>query len=172
VDTVTIAGVARFTGQKIGYVVDTFVNGSDQVLRMGDIVKLKASGTISFSGDHNLIPIPEVVLADEDDDPLVIGIVGLEATPAPDEPDERTEPDDPTSIPPGGKLFVVTLGTFAHCKVDATNEAIKVGDLLTSSSNAGHAKKATSPKVGTIIGKALEPISGKTGYIAVFVNIQ
>jgi hypothetical protein len=82
------------------------------------------------------------------------------------------DPDDPRSIPGGVELFVVTLGTFAHCKVDATEAPIRVGDLLTSSANPGHARKAAAPKLGTIIGKALEPLDTGTGYISVFVNIQ
>src|SRR2546426_7582167 len=43
---------------------------------------------------------------------------------------------------------------------------------LTSSAKPGHARKATDPNVGCIIGKALEPLNGGTGYVAVFVNIQ
>lgn len=172
VDTMTVAGTARFTGEKIGYVVDTFVNGSGRTLHTGDIVKLKPGGAMRFQGDNNRIPVTEVTVADSENDTLVIGIVNKEATPAPDEPDNRTEPDDPTFVPEGGELFVVTLGTFSHCKVDATEASIEVGDLLTSSSNPGHAKKATEPKIGAIIGKALEPLKEGTGYIAVFVNIQ
>ena len=115
-------------------------------LRTGDIVKLKTGGSMRFHGDNNRIPIPEVALADADSDPLVIGVVAQEATPSPDEPDRRVDPDDPTSIPGGGELFVVTLGTFAHCKVDATEAPIQVGDLLTSSDQSrsrqesGHAQ--------------------------------
>jgi hypothetical protein len=172
VDTLSVGGTARFTGNKIGFVSDTFVNSSGHTLRTGDVVKLKSRGAIRFHGDNNRIPIPEVTLADSENDPLVIGVVCQEATPAPDEPDSRTEPEDPTSIPDGGELFVVTLGTFAHCKVDAAGAPIAVGDLLTSSTNPGHAQKATSPQIGSIIGKALEPLNEGTGYIAVFVNIQ
>ncbi len=171
-DTLSCAGTARFTGTKIGYVSDTFVNGSGKVLYTGDIVKLKSDGNIRFHGDNNRIPIPEVILSDTADDPLVIGIVAQEATPAADAPDRRTDPADPTSIPDGGELFVVTLGTFAHCKVDASESPIAVGDLLTSSKNPGYARKAKNPKIGSIIGKALEPLEEGTGYIAVFVNIQ
>ncbi len=172
VDTLNVGGTARFTGTKIGYVADTFVNGSSKVLHTGDVVKLKSSGSIRFHGDNNCIPIAEVTLADSDNDPLVIGLVAQEATPMADEPDNRTDPADPTSIPDGGELFVVTLGTFAHCRVDATQAPIAVGDLLTSSANPGYARKATEPKIGSIIGKALEPLKEGTGYIAVFVNIQ
>ena len=121
---------------------------------------------------QNKIPIPEVTLADQENDSAVIGIVDSEFTPGPDEPDTRTEPDDPTMIPDGGELSVVTLGAYAHCKVDATKAPIEVGDLLTASVNPGHAQKATEPKIGSIIGKALEPLKEGTGYIAVFVNIQ
>jgi hypothetical protein len=43
---------------------------------------------------------------------------------------------------------------------------------LTTSKNPGHAKKATEPKLGSIIGKALQPLEKGTGEISVFVNIQ
>ena len=171
-DSIVVNGSARFNGNKIGYVVDTGVNSGKSPLHTGDLVKLNVNGSLRFHGDNNRIPIPEVVLADTADDPLVIGIVAMEATPSGDGPDTRANPQDPTSIPPGGELFIVTLGAFAHCKVEAEKEPIRVGDLLTSSAKAGFAKRATDPKVGTIIGKALEPLASGTGHIAVFVNIQ
>ena len=170
--TTFFAGTAIFQGGKQGYVTDIFVNGSGQVLHTGDLVKLKPSGVARFRGTNNRIPVPEVTFADNENDPMVIGIVDSEATPTPDEPDSRTEPEDPNSIRNGGELFGVTLGAYSHCKVDATEEPIEVGDLLTSSSNPGHAKKATDPKIGCIIGKALESLEAGIGYIAVFVNIQ
>ena len=171
VDTMVVGGTARFTGQKIGYVTDTFVNGSGADLRTGDVVGCSPGGR-AVPRRQQPDPDPQVTLADSEDDPLVIGVVCQEATPAPNEPDRRAQPDDPTTIPDGGELFVVTLGTFAHCRVDASDAPIQVGDLLTSSANPGHAKKATDPKLGSIIGKALEPCEQGTGYIAVFVNIQ
>ncbi|KOU08788.1 hypothetical protein ADK86_03235 [Streptomyces sp. NRRL F-5755] len=172
VDTTVLNGTTRFSGNKIGYVTDTFVNASGGVLHTGDVVKLHPAGTVRFHGDNNLIPIPQVTLSDTEDDPLVIGIVCQEATPAPGEPDGRTEPDDPTAVPDGGDVFVVTLGAFAHCHVDASSSPIAVGDLLTTSATAGHACKAISPRVGAVIGKALEPCAAGTAHIAVFVNIQ
>jgi hypothetical protein len=66
--------------------------------------------------------------------------------------------------------LVVTLGAYAHCQVDATETPINVGDLLTTSANPGHARKAVAPQIGSIIGKALEPLGQGTGCIAVFVN--
>jgi hypothetical protein len=172
-ESLHVKGRAVFDGEKRGFTVDTFVNASGQRLHMGDVVKLKGTKIKRFTGTGNRIPVPEVTLADEDDDRRVIGIVSAEAPPEPGANDTRVDPDDPTFIEDGGELFVITLGTFAHCQVDATEAAIEVGDPLTSSSNPGHAKKAEFTKAGTIIGKALEPLKkGKTGSIAVFVNIQ
>lgn len=64
-------------------------------------------------------------------------------------------------------------------KVTAINGPIKPGDLLVTSSIAGHAMKANPKKLGfgMIIGKALEPFSGgpkgeTKGKILVLVNLQ
>ena len=168
-----VAGKAIITGGvSSGHITDRFINRSGQRLRTGDVVKLKGTPIARFSGENNRIPLPEVILCDQENDSKVIGIVDSEAIPGPEVPDTRIGADDPTFIEDGGDLYVVILGTYAHCKVDATEAPIEVGDLLTSSKNPGHAKKATDPKLGTIIGKALEPLEKGTGYIAVFVNIQ
>ncbi len=168
-----VRGMAIFDGEKRGFTVDTFINASGKRLHMGDVVKLKGTRIKRFTGTDGRIPVPEVTLADKPNDNLVIGIVSAEAPPEGDAPDIRVGPEDPRFIEDGGELFVITLGTFAHCKVDATDDAIQVGDPLTSSSNPGHAKKAEVTDVGTVIGKALEPLNkGTTGSIAVFVNIQ
>lgn len=168
-----VDGTARITGGVSGaHFVDTFINASGGRLKTGDVVKLKGTAVSRFRGLNNKAPVAEVTLADQENDSCVIGIVDCEAIPDVDTPDNRVEPNDPTFIEDGGEFYLVTLGVFAHCKVDATENAIAVGDLLTSSHNPGHAKKATNPKIGSIIGKALEPLNEGTGYIAVFVNIQ
>ncbi len=168
-----VDGTARITGPiSTTHLVDTFINASGQKLKTGDVIKLKGTPLTRFRGLNNKAPVAEVTLADRENDPLIIGIVDCEAIPDADSPDTRVGKDDPTFIENGGELYVVTLGTFAHCKVDASEHPIEVGDLLTSSKNPGHAQKANDPKIGSIIGKALEPLPGGTGYIAVFVNIQ
>jgi hypothetical protein len=151
-----------FRGPKNGYVTDIFANGSGGELHTGDLIKLTPAGAKRFHGVDDKIPVSEVTLSDKDDDPMVIGIV--------DRLFEQEE--DPSTIPDGAEFLAVTLGSYAHCKVDASEESIEVGDLLTSSSEAGHAKKAVEPKIGSIIGKALQPLEDGTGTIAVFVNIQ
>ncbi|MDR1943030.1 MAG: hypothetical protein LBQ04_02805 [Endomicrobium sp.] len=66
------------------------------------------------------------------------------------------------------------LALVGKVPVKVTNEGGSIirGDLLTTSSIPGHAKKASNPKTGSIIGKALENFSGTKGTILVLVNLQ
>jgi hypothetical protein len=59
-------------------------------------------------------------------------------------------------------------GTIVPCKVDASYGAIQPNDLLVASPTSGHAMRAgDSPQMGTVIGKALEPLAAGTGTIRV-----
>lgn len=166
-----VDGDAKITGKLNGtHIVDTFTNASGQRLTTGDVVKLKGTPVTRFRGQQNKAPIAEVTLADRENDTLAIGIVDGKAF-QDNVPDTKLEPES-AFIEDGEDLYLVTLGVFAHCKVDATEAPIEVGDLLTTSKNPGHAKKATEPKLGSIIGKALQPLEKGTGEISVFVNIQ
>ena len=49
----------------------------------------------------------------------------------------------------------VAMVGIVPCKVSAENGAIKVGDLLVTSSTPGHAMRDASPAVGTVVGKRL-----------------
>ncbi|MDR0398862.1 MAG: hypothetical protein LBH33_03580 [Endomicrobium sp.] len=66
------------------------------------------------------------------------------------------------------------LALVGKVPVKVTNEGGSIirGDLLTTSSIPGHAKKASNPKTGSVIGKALENFSGTKGTILVLVNLQ
>lgn len=66
----------------------------------------------------------------------------------------------------------VALSGIVFCKVDAGYGSIRAGDLLTSSQTRGHARRADDPAVGTIVGKALEPIEQGTGLIKVLVMLR
>lgn len=70
-------------------------------------------------------------------------------------------------------LPIALMGRVS-CKVDANNSAIKVGDLLTTSSIPGHAMKVTDSEkaFGTVIGKALGQLDSGTGMIPVLVALQ
>ena len=60
------------------------------------------------------------------------------------------------------------------CKVTTENGPIQAGDLLVTSSLAGHAMKGTdrSKMLGAVIGKALQSIGTGTGVIQVLVTLQ
>jgi hypothetical protein len=49
---------------------------------------------------------------------------------------------------------------------------IHPGDLLTTSDMPGYAMKATDPKIGTILGKAMGTLESGTGVIEVLVTLQ
>jgi len=70
-----------------------------------------------------------------------------------------------------GEKLIAVAGRVP-CKVDATYAPIIPGDLLTTSDTPGHAMKATAPQIGTILGKALEPLDSGTGVIEVLVTLQ
>ncbi len=69
----------------------------------------------------------------------------------------------------------VALAGRVYCNVDATEEGIEPGDLLTTSSTPGFAMKVTdrSRAQGAILGKAMESLeSGQKGEILVLVTLQ
>ncbi|MGI9015096.1 MAG: hypothetical protein ACR2GY_12740 [Phycisphaerales bacterium] len=69
----------------------------------------------------------------------------------------------------------VALSGRVYCLVDATDCAIEVGDMLTTSSTPGHAMKADDLTLaqGAIIGKAMSTLKkGETGLVLVLVNLQ
>jgi hypothetical protein len=70
-----------------------------------------------------------------------------------------------------GEKLIAVAGRVP-CKVDASYASVKPGDLLTTSDTRGHAMKATNPQIGTILGKALEPLESGTGVIEVLVTLQ
>ncbi|MDT7602591.1 MAG: hypothetical protein QOF61_588 [Acidobacteriota bacterium] len=78
-----------------------------------------------------------------------------------------------------GKTLVATTGRV-KVKVDATRAPIQIGDLIVTSDVAGVAMKSEPITIGgrqihapgTIIGKALESLSGGTGEILVLLSLQ
>jgi hypothetical protein len=79
-----------------------------------------------------------------------------------------------------GKVLIATTGRV-KVRVDATQEGIKIGDLLVTGEHEGVAMKSVPMMIqgrafhspGTLIGKALEPMEkGKTGEILVLLSLQ
>jgi hypothetical protein len=81
---------------------------------------------------------------------------------------------DTTKVGPDQIGLMVTLGAFAHCKVDADIAPISVGDLLTTSPTKGHGQKVLDPSkaTGAIIGKALGSLKKGKGKIPVLVTLH
>ena len=69
---------------------------------------------------------------------------------------------------PQNEVPLAVVG-IVPCKVTAENGPIRVGDLLVTSSTAGHAMKGTdrSRMLGAVVGKALEPLLVGKGVIDV-----
>lgn len=68
----------------------------------------------------------------------------------------------------------VALAGRVYVKADADFGKIKPGDLLTTSSKAGHAMKVKSHRKarGAVIGKAMSSLKEGTGYVLVLVSLQ
>lgn len=186
-------GNAFFAGGKGGYVVDYFVNAVGDALEQGDVVVLRGGTPVAHYGSHGAIPIPEVDLTDRPYDGRVCGIVadvvGPGGLPTVDEePPERA--DEPARHPLAGYAAdadqprttvrdrqlgrMVTLGAWAHCKVDADVAPVETGDLLTTSPTPGHAQKVTDPHraPGAVVGKAMAPLPAGRGTIPVLVSLH
>jgi hypothetical protein len=74
---------------------------------------------------------------------------------------------------PQNEVPLAVVG-IVPCKVTAENGSIRVGDLLVTSSTAGHAMKGTdrNKMLGAVVGKALEPLPEGKGVIQVLVTLQ
>ncbi|SDE89221.1 hypothetical protein SAMN04487996_107301 [Dyadobacter soli] len=70
--------------------------------------------------------------------------------------------------------YPVALTGRVYCRVDASLGAICPGDLLTTSTTAGHAMKAADGKLaqGAIIGKAMTGLETGRGLVLVLVSLQ
>lgn len=81
---------------------------------------------------------------------------------------ERLEGESMIDLVPMGVIGVIPT------KVTGENGPIRRGDLLVTSSTPGHAMRAgDDPRLGTVIGKALEEFSGSaSGMIKVLVSVR
>ncbi len=71
------------------------------------------------------------------------------------------------------RLPLALMGRVS-CKADASEAPIKVGNLLTTSSIAGHVMKASDPQkaFGAVVGKALTSLQSGQGFVQVLVSLQ
>ncbi len=195
-----ISGSLSAGGGKGGYVTDHFINAAGDAVEQGDLVVLGVRGADRYYGANSNIPVPEVDPSTEEYDTRVCGVVDSvvdegSLPPADIKPLTREEAEagvaprehpltglavpatpetNAAKVGPNQLGRMVTLGAYAHCKVDADIAPIEVGDLLTTSPTKGHAQKVTDPSraVGCIVGKALAPLSSGKGKIPIIVLLQ
>jgi hypothetical protein len=148
-----VTGDAQFRGHKVGFVADEFHNATDTELERGDLVVL--TGEPIAANNDSLIPVPRVERSSTAYDKRLCGVVSAGAA-------------------AGAEGRMVTLGCWAHCKVDADLGAIETGDLLTTSPTPGHAQKASdaSRAPGAVLGKALAPLGSGRGIIPMLVSLH
>ena len=72
----------------------------------------------------------------------------------------------------GEHKAIIAMSGVVSVKATSANGQIRRGDLLVSSNTEGLAMKSDGSKPGTVIGKALEDLSGKQGTIKVLINLQ
>ncbi len=78
----------------------------------------------------------------------------------------------PDTNDPLNGLPVAVVG-IVPCKVSSENGPIQRGDLLVTSSTPGYAMRAgANPPVGTVLGKAMEPMGESFGLIQILVTLQ
>jgi hypothetical protein len=192
-----VQGSIVAAGGKGGYVMDQFINGLGEALEQGDVVVIGANQASEYYGANDNIPIPEVDATDRVGDTRVCGIVcAVHAEVIPTSPGTTPNPEpknevettqgapagragaapllDGSKVAPGQVGWMVTLGAYANCKVDADTGPIAVGDLLMTSSTKGHAQKVLDPAkaTGAILGKALGSLGKGKGKIPVLVTLQ
>lgn len=69
---------------------------------------------------------------------------------------------------------LIALSGRVYCMADASTTPIKIGDMLTTSNEAGHAMKVTNynKAQGAIIGKAMTSLESGKGLVLVLVSLQ
>jgi len=181
-DGLWVGGDLNVSGSKAGYTVDIAVNDGPEPLELGDVVILTGAAE-PVLGE---IPVARIAKADVANSTAVMGVVDRAYLP----PAAQVEAQElggesagrfvspstvsaaGTGIAQGEYVGVVTLGAFRAIKVDASYGPIQPGDLLVSSPTPGHAMVAEDPKMGTVIGKAMEGLEKGTGVIPVLVTLQ
>lgn len=149
------------------------VNGD--ILASGDIAIRNADCAEEFAvADKNACDAGTVMVLGEDGllrestepyDRKVAGVISGAGTYKPGLILDRQDESNRIAIAMLGKVF---------CKVDADSAPVGIGDLLTTSATPGHSMKATDPTraFGTVIGKALKPLSEGRGLIPILVAMQ
>ena len=162
-------------------------NGDAEFLEPGDVVVISGLGS---SPGKDLPPVIRVSKAKEAGSTAVLGVVAASYakewfTAQSEDPtggsnlNQEIPLSEPHPIAPGDYLLVVIEGP-CYVKVNLDGGMIQVGDLLSTAQQPGYAGKAlqlefngvTITAPGTILGKALEPLSDDQDLVYVYVTLQ
>ncbi len=161
------SNVARIDDAGTGYFNGgTFTSGADfaesvkvtlprSAFEPGDVIAIDSSGRRMFT------------LSETAESTVVAGIYstkpGIVARPGAVAGDQDWQKEE---IP-------LAITGIVPCKVSDEGGTIRAGDLLVSASRPGYAKRAPEkPAAGTLIGKALEPLTEATGTVEVLLTIR
>ena len=152
------------------YASGTYISGASL-----DIAEwIKVSDLSISSGDVVVIDGASTKMVKKSDSPesrLAAGVISTDPSYLAGSHVENEEVVDREEMEAKGYRMLALVGQVP-CKVTDEGGPIAVGDLLTTSTTSGHAMKAVDPKIGTIIGKALEPMQGGKGRILVLLTLQ
>lgn len=144
-----------------GLDIAEWVKTSDSSIQEGDVVVLDTNNTksvVKSQGAYNT---------------LVAGIISTKPAFCAADVEKDDDMDYPSKEEMQAKGYrMLALAGQVPCNVSAENGPISVGDLLTTANTPGYAMKATDPKIGTILGKAMEPLASGKGKITVLVTLQ
>jgi hypothetical protein len=153
------------------------VNATEAAVRKAVKLGVNPFG-LEGTGSGGRVEVADVETAAEDSDASSTGglaeELGAYLDPLAQFAGEVTPESDATKIEDQQMGKMVTLGAFAHCKVDADIAPISAGDLLTTSPTRGHAQKVLEPEkaAGAIVGKALASLDRGRGKIPMLVMLQ
>ncbi len=134
----------------------------------GDIARMVSVGETVEAGDVLVIDAHArhgLALSRAEGDPAVFGVVAAE-------PGVVLGSSATSEADSGDREVPVAFGGIVLCKVDASWGAIEPGDLLQTSPTPGHAMRADAPRVGSVLGKALDRLDHGTGTIRVLVTLR
>lgn len=142
----------------------------------GDIILRNADCAEEFDCAEEQAPDPGTVVVLDDDGSVRVGthpydrrVAGIVSGAGEHRPgivlDRRHGPRPRVPVAVMGKV---------SCRVDATHGPVGVGDLLTTSPTVGHAMKASDSvrAIGTVVGKAMQPLAHGLGLVPVLVTLQ
>ncbi|OQY27094.1 MAG: hypothetical protein B6244_11635 [Candidatus Cloacimonetes bacterium 4572_55] len=143
-----------------GFIQAENVNRSTSERLLTDPVEIYAPGTVLIIDPDSDKFIP----CNAADQSSVIGIVAPGAA--------RNDDGTIQTITYGASTFVDGNEVEIRVKADATYGKIRRGDLLTTSPTVGYAMKAENPRIGAIIGKALDNLDNGRDEIRILVTLN